>query len=250
MIEFRSVSVGAGNKNILRDISFTCADGSTTVILGKNGSGKTTLLRAASGAVKYGGSIMIDGAEASEIPASSRSRLVSIMPQVLPQPKVTVRELARFGRQPYTGLSGRLSPKDIKEADAAIEKAGMAKLSGRAVNTLSGGERQRAYFALLLAQDTKNVMLDEPSAHLDAGGSRAIGNFIGLLAKRGKTLISVMHDINSACEIADNIAVISEGELVFFGGTQSFCEERIPERFFDMTKYVCQSGEQHRIIYR
>ena len=234
-------------KNILNNVSFTAASGKVTVMVGKNGSGKTTALRAASGALKYSGKITAGERDLLSVSAKQAAKLVSLMPQILPAPQITVRELVRLGRFPYSGVYGSLSSEDEKKVSESLERAGVSELSARRVDRISGGERQRAFFALLLAQDTPVVMLDEAGAHLDAEGKRELNRDVRAIADSGKTVLCVMHDINDALGIADKIVLLDKGKLIFSGDAKEFCEKEYPEEIFSLSPYELKDGG---VIYR
>ena len=122
MIELNDVSVGYRGKPILSNISFTVSDGEICALLGHNGCGKSTLLRAVTGSLGYVGSIRIDGQETGRLSPTRRAKLLSLMPQLMARPSISVYELVSFGRQPYTGISGILSKSDRQKIDAAIQK--------------------------------------------------------------------------------------------------------------------------------
>lgn len=250
MIELTDVSVFYGKKAAAKNISFCANTGEITVLLGKNGSGKSTLVRACCGNISYNGSIKIDGSEVSKMKPSYRSKQISVMPQIQRSPGVSVREMVSYGRQPYTGIRGILSKKDKEIVKSTIEKTGLTELSENSVNTLSGGERQKTYFAMLLAQNTPNVVLDEPGTFLDAGYMNFLCSFLLKQKKEGKTVLAVLHDINRAAEIADRLVVLNDG-VSFNGNAKQFIESGCAESLFGLEKYECvdKNGNQ-RVFYR
>ncbi len=240
MIEFKNVSVGYRKKTILSDISFTADNAQICVLLGHNGSGKSTLMRAVTGNLPYSGSITIDKNEISKISPSRRAKLLSLMPQMLTRPSISVYELVSFGRQPYTGISGILSDSDYTKIDDAIRKTNLESLADSPCDRISGGELQRAYLAMVLAQDTPNLLLDEPAAHLDARYERQISDFLLGLKADGRAVLAVLHNINHALEIADRIVVIDSGKLIFRGNRGEFIERGIAEELFGLRRYTCR----------
>lgn len=251
MIEFVCAGAGYSAKNIIESVSFTAAPAEITVILGKNGTGKSTLLRAASGSLKYSGSIKIDGVETRELSAARRAKMLSVMPQLLRSPGITVRELVSCGRQPYTGMLGILSKDDRNSVEKLIYDAGLYKIADSRLDSISGGELQKAYFAMLLAQDTPNLMLDEPTSHLDAEYLGSLSSFLTSAKNKGKTVLAVLHDINFTLTLADKIVFISEGKAAFTGSAEEFVHSRTAERIFGMKSYRCvdENGE-NRIFYQ
>ena len=239
MIELNDVSVGYRGKPILSNISFTVSDGEICAMLGHNGCGKSTLLRAVTGSLGYVGSIRIDGQETRRL-SNDRAKLVSLMPQLMARPSISVYELVSFGRQPYTGISGILSKSDRQKIDEAIRKTRLEPLALSRCDRISGGELQRAYLAMVLAQDTPNLLLDEPAAHLDAQYERQISDFLLALRADRRAVLAVLHNINHALAIADRIIVIDSGRLVFNGNRAEFADRQIAETYFGLRRYTCR----------
>lgn len=248
MIELKNVSTGYGKRPVIQNLSFRAGSGEITVLLGKNGQGKTTLLRAISGSLPYTGSISLDGREVRAMKPQLRARSLGAMPQILRSPDITVRELVSYGRQPYTGLTGILQEKDHDMVSRAISQVGIEALSESYVNQISGGERQKAYFALLLAQDTPNLLLDEPGAFLDADAMGRLCNFLRQAKAKGKTVLAVMHDINRALYLADQVVALC-GDKPFIGTPEQVMENRIPQRFFGLEGFRCQSENGKTITF-
>lgn len=243
MIECKNVRICLGKRAVIEDISFSAPDGQITVLLGKNGSGKTTLLRAMAGGIPYQGSICVQTREIRSLRARQRARLIGLMPQMLPAPDITVRELVSYGRQPYTGLSGNLSAADWQAVDTVIAGTGLGALRDESLGRISGGERQKAYFAMLLAQDCPCLLLDEPGAHLDAGNMNDLSAFLTAARQEGKTVLAVLHDLNRALTIADRLVVIDSGRRIFEGPPLALSASDIPDRIFGLRRLQCLPGD-------
>ncbi len=235
MIELEHITAGYGSSDVISDFSLTIPAGSITVILGRNGRGKTTLLRCLSGALPYQGAITFGGRDIRDMRPRERARCFGIMPQILPGPAISVRELVSYGRQPYLGFLGTLSPSDWRQVDRAMEAAGISALSHRLVSSLSGGERQRAYFALLLAQDPQVLLLDEPGSYLDADAAKQLYQFLEMERGNGKTVVAVVHDVNRALELADRLVVLDAEP--FIGTPAEFLARDIPQTVFGLRRY-------------
>lgn len=245
MIECAHISVGYGKKEILSDVSFAAETGKITILLGRNGCGKSTLLRAISGSLAGRGLVRIDGQDIAKLRPGQRARCVAVMPQMMRAPQMTVREFVALGRQPYTGLCGILSPADHEKVEKVLEKTNLLPLADAYLPEISGGERQKAYFALLLAQDTPCLLLDEPGSHLDAEYNKALNRFLFSERERGKTVLAVLHDINQALEIADKIIVLNAGTVAFDGTPTAFADSSLPETLFGLRKYRCLDADTH-----
>ena len=244
MIDCRNICLIKNGKAILKNVDLRAHKGGITVLMGKNGSGKTSLLRCISGAYTgYGGEIFYGDTRLTGLSAVKRSRIVSVMPQILPQPAVTVAELVAFGRRPYAGYGGRLSAADKEKVVFSMESAGILPHKNDAVCNLSGGERQIAFFAMILAQDTPAVLLDEPTANLDAEYRRRVFGFMKAMRDGGKTVIATLHSPEDAVELADRICVMRDGEIDFSGTAEEFMISGQPERNFGLRPLKAFSPE-------
>lgn len=236
-LTFQQLWASYGSRSILEDVSFTAGSGQITVIIGRNGAGKSTLASCVAGEKRdYRGQILIGGQDLRSLSAAERARKLAYLPQAIPHPHVTVRELAAFGRSPYTSFGGRLTAGDWEAADQAVAAVGLERFSGAFVDRLSGGERKKAFFAMTLAQDTPVILLDEPTAHLDVV-SRF--EFMDLLTQlrtaTGKTFLVVMHELPEVLRCADSIAVIHDRRLVFQGAAEQCLAQRIPQQVFQVS---------------
>lgn len=249
MIECKNLCVRRGAKEIISNFSMRCLDGTITVILGKNGCGKTTLLNAVAGLCNYNGSITVNGIEVKAYKRKEFSKTVALMPQILTRPPVTVKQLVSFGRSPYTGISSILSPSDIKSVNHAVETVGIENILSQTVDKISGGERRKAFFAMLLTQNTDNVLLDEPCANLDAEYVGKISELITDLKQDGKTVVAVFHDVNTAFQIADQVIFIENGKCVFDGTPHDAMKNCLPEKIFSLKPYYCTDKQGNNTVF-
>ncbi len=236
-ISFEKLSAAYRSRSVLEEVSFSVPEGSITALIGCNGAGKSTLLSCLNGEKRdYRGKICLQGQDIRNMDMGQRSCVLSCMPQVLPRPRVTVAELVSFGRTPYLPLTGRLSEQDRQQVDQAIEAAGLSQYRDCFVDTLSGGERKKAFFAMILAQDTPVVAMDEPTAHLDAASRFA---FLELIQKMrsatGKTFLIVLHELPEILRYADRIVVLKDGKVAFTGTGEECLRESIPESCFGIS---------------
>lgn len=248
MVECKNVSVTLNRRTLLSDVSFMIKTGELTVIIGKNGGGKTTLLRAISGNVPYSGKILLDGNDLAAMKLSQRAKHMAVMPQILPRPPVSVRRLVSFGRQPYTGMSGTLTQDALKIIDRTIKESGLTALADRRIDKLSGGECRKAFFAMMLCQQARLLLADEPTANLDAEYSKHIIAMLRARKQAGDTVITVLHDINQAFETADRLLVIDDGALVFCGTPREAAAARIPQTLFHLQEIFCTDADGKQFI--
>lgn len=239
MIEFRDVSLHLGRKSILKNISFTLPQRGITVLVGRNGSGKSSLLSCVNGQRAYSGAILWNGEDLAAMPPAERAGRIALLPQTMPAPHVTAFELAAFGRTPHLGISGKLTRADEEKVRDALAAVNAAALSGRFVDTLSGGERQRVNLAMVLAQDTPCILLDEPTAHLDpVYAAEFLEQLLPL--RQEKSILLVLHDLSLAASIADHVAVLEEGRLRFFGIREECLSKEVFESVFGVRRFCSE----------
>lgn len=233
MIKLNNITAGYNKVEIIKNINIDFKDGSITSIIGKNGCGKTTLLKTASNLLKpFRGIITIMGKDISDIPDKELAKKVSFLPQNRTVPNITVYNLVMHGRYPYLGFSRTPLKKDREIVKKAIELMGLYKYVNKNIHELSGGQRQKVYIAMVLAQDTDIIFLDEPTTYLDINHQLEILEEIKKLKKMGKTIVMVLHDLNSALSCSDRICLMDNGEIVIYDTPQAVFESREIDRVF------------------
>ena len=238
MLEIKNLSVRFGQKQALEDVSFRLRPHRLTVLVGRNGSGKSTLFNCVNQQLPYTGTITEGEKNLALISPRERARAIAILPQTLPSPHITGREMAALGRNPYLDFTGRLTEADRQTVENALKDADALELAERYVDTLSGGEKQRIALAMILAQNTPIALLDEPTAHLDLSYG---GAFLELLQNqkqtRKKTFLVILHDLTQAVRYADDLMVLDGGRLVFAGSREECLEREILEQTFSLKRY-------------
>ena len=203
-------------------------------LIGRNGAGKSTLLRTLSAFQKpLSGTIECDGKNIVELsPNEVAKELAVVLTSTEPAP-LTVKELVSLGRTPYTNFLGKLTSKDDGIVDVAMEQMGVTHFKDRALATLSDGERQKCMIAKAIAQETKLILLDEPTAFLDFGSKVALFRTLKKLAKEQKKAILVStHDIELAIRFADKMWLLSDG-LLSEGSVDALSDSGALQRFID-----------------
>ncbi|OLF09809.1 hypothetical protein BLA60_18740 [Actinophytocola xinjiangensis] len=205
---------------VVRDLDVVVPDGSFTVIIGPNACGKSTLLKALARMISpRAGGVVLDGRDIDRYPTKEIARRLSLLPQSAIVPgQVTVGDLVAQGRYPHQSLLRRWSVGDERAVTEAMALTGVADLANRFVDELSGGQRQRVWLAMVLAQQTSIVLLDEPTTFLDIAHQYDVLDLCAdLHDQRGQTLVAVLHDLNQASRYATHLVVMHAGEIVATG---------------------------------
>jgi iron complex transport system ATP-binding protein len=215
MIELHHLSGGYGRTNVIEDMSIIFPDGKITALIGPNGCGKSTLLHLCCGGLaKTGGEVLLDGQPLSALDRATTAQKVALLPQSRTVPDITVSALALHGRFPWLSYPRVYGVQDKKNAESAMKRIGIWDKRHQLLSRLSGGERQKAYLAMLLTQNTGNVLLDEPTTYLDIGHQLELMELMVQLRSVGKCVISILHDLGAALEVADFVAVMKGGKLL------------------------------------
>jgi iron complex transport system ATP-binding protein len=219
-LEIRNLSLDHGRRRVINDLQLSLPQGKVTAILGPNGCGKSTLLHALARLhPAQSGHILLDGQDIHQLAPRAMARRLSILPQApLAPPGILVSDLVRRGRAPWRGLLQPWNDRDAAACAWAIQMTGLTDLAQEPVDCLSGGQRQRAWIALVLAQTTPWLLLDEPTTWLDLPHQIEV---LGLLQKlnrdKGTTIISVLHDLNLAARFSDHLVLLGPQGLVADG---------------------------------
>ena len=180
-------------------------EGKITTIIGRNGSGKSTLLKTIAGMKKYKGSIRINGKECRGIGSMERAREAAYLPQNLKNAGLDVETLVEHGRYAWHGNLRRLTEKDKRHVSEALELTGMTGYRNRSLQELSGGERQRAYLAMVIAQDSPMILLDEPTTFMDLNAQKSFFELLKKLALNGRGIAMICHNIDAGLSYSDMV---------------------------------------------
>ncbi|WP_053218717.1 iron ABC transporter ATP-binding protein [Virgibacillus senegalensis] len=235
MVVVKEVSKQYGTKNVVDNVSMTIPRGKITSFIGPNGAGKSTLLSMVSRLIaKDHGEILIDGQEVTESKNKELAKKISILRQSNHiSLRLTVKELVSFGRFPYS--QGKLTKEDKRFVDEAIAYMELQDIQDKFLDQLSGGQQQRAYIAMVIAQDTEYILLDEPLNNLDMKHSVQIMKVLRRLVNDlGKTVILVIHDVNFASVYSDYIVALKDGKIVSKGPTNEIIDKAVLKEVYDM----------------
>jgi len=235
VVEVKGVSKLYGSKHVVENVSVQIAKGKITSFIGPNGAGKSTLLSMVSRLIdKDQGEVLIEGKEIGQWKSNDLAKKISILKQSNHiNIRLTIRDLVGFGRFPYS--QGRLTAEDKKYIDEAIQYMDLGDIQDKYLDELSGGQRQRAYLAMVLAQDTEYILLDEPLNNLDMKHSVQIMKVLRRLVNElGKTIVIVIHDINFASCHSDYIVALKNGRVVKEGTTDEIIDSAVLKEIYDM----------------
>lgn len=250
MIEVKNLVKKYGQKAVVNDVSLTIERGKITSFIGPNGAGKSTVLSMMSRIMKKdSGEVVIDGIELEKWNTRELAKKVSILKQANNiNVRLTIREIVSFGRYPH--CEGRLTKNDIEHIDKAIEYMQLKDIENRYLDELSGGQRQRAYIAMVIAQDTEYVFLDEPLNNLDMKHSVQMMKVLrNLVDDLGKTVVIVMHDINFASVYSDRIIILKDGKVAKEAVTKEVIQKGILEDIYEINFNISNINGNDICVY-
>ena len=220
MFRLEDVSFSVNGVRLLESIDLCLEPGRVYGLVGHNGSGKSTLVKLlARQTVPSGGDLRFDGKALRDWSPRTFARRVAYLPQHPPAAgHLTARELVGFGRYPWHGLLGRFGADDRRQVDDAMAMTQTSEFADRRVETLSGGERQRVWLAMLLAQESDFLLLDEPLSALDIAHQVEVLQLIRRLSHElDLSVVIVLHDINMAARYCDELVAMHSGRLLVRG---------------------------------
>ena len=235
MIEIKNILKKYKDRNVVDNVSFNIEKGKITSFIGPNGAGKSTVLGIVTRLISGdGGDIVIEGKNLSDYHTKELAKKIAILKQSNNiSLKLTIRELVGFGRFPHS--QGNLNAEDEKYIDEAIEYMKLTDIQDKYLDELSGGQRQRAYIAMVIAQNTEYILLDEPLNNLDMSHSVQMMKVLrNLCDDLGKTIVLVMHDINFASCYSDNIVALKNGRIEKVGKTEEIVQKEVLEDIYEM----------------
>lgn len=235
MIEVKNITKSYGNKKVVDNVSLNIQEGKITSFIGPNGAGKSTLLSIMSRLLKRdSGEVLLDGKDILDWDNKELAKKIAILRQSNNiNIRLTIRELVSFGRFPHS--QGNLKEEDYKYIDEAVDYMQLKEFEDRYLDELSGGQRQRAYIAMVIAQGTEYIFLDEPLNNLDMNNSVQMMKVLKKLCDElGKTIILVMHDINFTSCYSDYIICLKNGMIAKEGIVDEIINKETLEDMYEM----------------
>ncbi|GGD87714.1 iron ABC transporter ATP-binding protein [Microbacterium murale] len=250
MIALEGATKRYHSQTVLDDVTITLGDEGVTALIGPNGAGKSTMFGLIGRLIKPdAGTVSVDGMDVSVAPSHELAKILAVLRQDNHiAARLTVHDLVEFGRFPHS--RGRLTVDDRTHIDRAIDYLALNDFRDRFVDELSGGQRQRAFIAMVLAQDTKYVLLDEPLNNLDLKHMTEIMKLVRRMADElGKRVIVVLHDINFAATYADRIVAMRDGRIVADAPADAIMRPEVLEEVYGTTVDVREIDGQRIALY-
>ncbi|GLQ56778.1 ABC transporter ATP-binding protein [Devosia nitrariae] len=250
-LEALGIDAGYAGADILRGVDLAVPSGKVTILIGPNGSGKSTLLKTLARILSpSAGAVLLDGKDIHRTNTRTVAEKLGLLPQGPVAPEgLTLRELVAQGRYPHQSLLRQWSRADEAAVIHAMDIAGVADFADRPVDTLSGGQRQRCWIAMVLAQETDLLLLDEPTTFLDLKVQVDLMELLAGLAHRtGRTLVVVLHELSLAAAYADYLVMMRDGRIACAGAPSAvFTTEHLRE-VFDLEAHVLHDPVTGRLV--
>jgi iron complex transport system ATP-binding protein len=237
------LTVGYDDAAVVEGLDLDIPNERITAVVGANGCGKSTLLRALARLIRpREGTVLLDGQAIRELPSREVARRLGMLPQAPVAPDtLSVEDLVARGRYPHQGLFRQWSRQDEEAVEEALVATAMTELRDRPIDELSGGQRQRAWIAMTLAQQTRLLLLDEPTTYLDLAHQIDVLDLLDrLVAERGRTVVMVLHDINQACRYADQLVAVRDGRVHAAGAPADIVDSTFVQGVFGLDASVVE----------
>lgn len=240
-----NLTVGYDGRTVLEGLDVAVLTGELTVVVGPNGCGKSTLLRALARMLPTTtGRVLLDDVPIGDYRAKEVARVLGLLPQSPVAPEgILVDDLVARGRYPYQTMLRQWSDEDTEAVESALDRAGVVALRDRMVTELSGGQRQRVWIAMVLAQQTSLLLLDEPTTFLDISHQLDVLDLCRSLQRDGKTVVAILHDLNLAFRYATHLVVMADGAIVAQGAPTDIVTAELMAEVFGLSCRIMSDPE-------
>ena len=244
-LQAQGLSLSYAGKMVSVDISVGVQEGKFSVIIGPNGCGKSTLLRGLCNLLPPStGQVLLDGQDIARLAPRKLAQEIGLLPQSAQAPPgITVIDLVGRGRYPHQGPFRQQSAEDERIVGMAMDVAGISDLAHHDVEALSGGQRQRVWIALVLAQETPILLLDEPTTYLDITHQMEVLRIADELRSEGRTVVAVLHELALAARFATDLIAMRDGEIRFRGTPAEVATRENLKDVFDLDCRVIADPE-------
>ncbi|MCL2201720.1 MAG: ATP-binding cassette domain-containing protein [Oscillospiraceae bacterium] len=251
MIEVKGITQSYSHEvDVLKDVNLTVRENSVTALVGANGAGKSTLLSVIANLIPAKkGSVFLNGENIRNIKIDETAKKIAFLKQSQQLDiRIPVRDLVEFGRFPH--CKGKLKKEDHQKVSEAIDYMDLSDIAHKYLDEISGGQRQRAFIAMILAQDTPYIFLDEPLNNLDIKYSVEMMKIVRQLVRElKKTIVVVLHDINFASAYADYIIAMKDGQIYSEGSTEEIIRPDVLNPVFDHNFNITQRNGKNVCLY-
>ena len=250
MLKLENLNVGYKDYPVVQHINLTFARGEIITIIGKNGTGKSTLLKsAASLLTPLSGRVLMEGRIQQDYTRKQWAKKIAFLSQSHTDTNCTVHSLVMHGRYPHLGFSKRMGEDDYTVVEKAIATVGIESLQDTSLLEISGGERQKAYLAMVLAQDTPYIALDEPATYLDLAVQKEILTLLVKLKEQGTCIIAVMHDLTAALQVSDHVCLLDKGKVLAYAKPDELVSSGLIEKTFGVECSKVESKKGPRYLF-